>query len=338
MADKYHKMIDTALAVASLKPMSVYDAEYAAGKLDSAGLRQYIERRRALGISDNAALIESYVTHLRISDFNKYDQVLFILEAGPLTDSKAYQLANTNRAITKSIFEKEPLARRVAINNAIINNTMSSAIRHRNLGRAHSAANFTRITWSSDMRKGSQQQALKMLQYYSGVNDTASYLRHATYYYDDYYMKVGADSVKKAAREREQRSNYKTKPDTVYKIVEGKKVMQLQWMVSKAMPRPDDPGVFAAELNNAAYRFFETGTRNVNHLSKAMIWSKRAIELSPVENETFYDTLAALLYRLGFYAEAESTQNLAVSIAGKKNSPASKQLSKRLQEIRKRTL
>jgi hypothetical protein len=42
------------------------------------------------------------------------------------------------------------------------------------------AVNFTRNTWSKDFNEGQKNWYLKMLQYYTGVKDTAKYLRNAT--------------------------------------------------------------------------------------------------------------------------------------------------------------
>lgn len=59
---------------------------------------------------------------------------------------------------------------------------------------------------------------------------------------------------------------------------------------------------YANELNNAAWKFYEIGTKNLNHLTKAMLWSRRAIELNPIVG--YYDTLAHILYRMEYYDEA----------------------------------
>lgn len=56
-----------------------------------------------------------------------------------------------------------------------------------------------------------------------------------------------------------------------------------------------------------------TGKKSPNHLTKAMLWSKRSVALKPTS--AYYDTLAHILYRLGFYAEAESTQVEAIECA-----------------------
>ena len=69
----------------------------------------------------------------------------------------------------------------------------------------------------------------------------------------------------------------------------------------------------AATLNNAAWDVYTLGIRNTNSLIKALLWSRRAIELSP--SAGFYDTMAHIMYRLGFIDEALLNQDKAVALA-----------------------
>lgn len=101
------------------------------------------------------------------------------------------------------------------------------------------------------------------------------------------------------------------------------------------LPVMRNANIYSMELNNAAYSFYTTGTRNTDHLFRALRWSKRSIELQPLAAN--YDTLAHLLYRLGFYTEAESTQQKAVEMA-KAEKRELKNLQDQLIKIKKRTL
>ena len=92
---------------------------------------------------------------------------------------------------------------------------------------------------------------------------------------------------------------------------------------------------FSAELNNGAYGIYETGTQNPKYLTNALLWSKRSIELDP--QAAFYDTLAHLLYRLGFYSEALATQEKAVELARSTKQPY-KHLQDELVKIKNKTL
>jgi hypothetical protein len=340
---KYLDMADAALKQFSTgKNLSNYDETYKKGKLDAAFLKEYISKREQLGIYDNAKLIDQYVEYLPVSALNDYQTVLFILKAGPYAFGKTAMLASTNKQVYDSIYKTEPLADRVAINNRSINNTYKEAVNTKNAALAQQAANYSRNTHSKDYRQATIASTKLLLQYYTAVKDTANYLRQATYFYDNYYMNISADSAKKLELAKSTAQ--------LNMLNNGKKVFFTDNM-KKTTPentRKDTvivrEGFFTAtpafdvanELNNAAYSFYSTGTTNPNYLSKAIIWSRRSILFNPIF--AYYDTLAHLLYRYNFYAEAEVNQNLAVELA-KKNAPIeAERMKKELEKIKKRIL
>lgn len=343
LVEKYNKMLDKALIASKEKSISELAKDYEADRSNSATLKKLIDARKKAGIIDNAELVEKYVDNLKIGDFNDYQTVLYILEAGPYSDGTAYKLAYTNRKIIDSIYKSEPLAKRLALNHAIINNTMWDAARKKNLQRANSGANFTRYTYSKDYRAGEKAFNSQMLWYYSTVKDTASYLRTAIYFYDNHYMNISADSIKKIeARQldalRKSRQGVSTLPtisntkrDSLLKNVDPK----LLRTESVTIVGTASTSSYANELNNAAWKFYELGTKNINYLTKAMIWSRRSIELSP--NSAYYDTLAHLLYRMGYYEEAIKTQQDAIKKAGDNKSHI-RILEKELEKFKKRTI
>ncbi|MGF2412973.1 MAG: hypothetical protein ACQUYJ_11640, partial [Ferruginibacter sp.] len=242
-----------------------------------------------------------------IADLNNYAAVLFILKAGPLAEGRAYKLAHTNRNIIDSIFKIEPLADRVAMNNSTINNTLNSAIANKDLNSAYAAANFTRNSWTTDPVTGQKNWQLKMLQYYKGIQDTANYLQQAANHYDRYYMGISVDSIRK-----KDSLKYETaKNDAMQKAVAVKvndSITQKSFSFSYPKSNLD-----ATELNNAAWNFYEWAGNKENYLLKAMLWSKRAVELEPLP--AYYDTYAHLLYKLKLYDEAEAMQKKAMDLA-----------------------
>ena len=340
---KYLDMADTALKQFSTgKTLTNYDAQYKKGKPDAAFLKEYISKREHLGFYDNAKLIDQYVGFLPVNALNDYQTVLFILKAGPYAFGKTAILASTNKQVYDSIYKTEPLAVRIAINNRTINNTYKEAVNTKNLALVQQAANYSRNTYVKDYRQATIASTKLLLQYYTAVKDTANYLRQANYFYDNFYMNISADSAKKL--ELAQRTAQ------LSMISNGKKVFYADSM-KKTFPkntRNDTvivrQGFFtttaafdvANELNNAAYTFYTTGTKNPNYLSKAIIWSRRAILFNQIF--AYYDTLAHLLYRYGFYAEAEVNQNIAVDLA-KKNAPKeAERMQAELKKIKNQTL
>ncbi|KQC00360.1 hypothetical protein [Pedobacter sp. Hv1] len=317
---KYLAMLDLALTKSKEKSISTIEKEYLANKSDYTLLKRLIELKKKNGITNNAELIEQYVRGLRIDDFNDYQTVLFILEAGPYVDGEAFKLAYTNRKIVDSIFKKEPSQTRLNMNNYMINNTMLNAVKNKNVRQAQAGANFARNSWSRDYLKGNKSYGSQMLYYYSAIKDTTNYLRSAVQHYDTYYMNISADSIKKAEEKEKQVMLERNKPvfTTMPPISKEKRDSILKsnpQMVrrTESLITSVSSTSYATELNNIAYRFYATGTKNINYLTKAMIWSKRAIELSPTWG--FYDTLAHLYYAMGIYNEALATQKIASDMA-----------------------
>lgn len=321
---KYLAMLDLALTKSKEKSISTLEKEYLDNKSDYAILKKLIELKKKNGITNNAELIEQYVKGLRISDFQDYQTVLFILEAGPYIDGDAYKLAHTNRKIVDSIFKKEPYQLRVNLNNYMISNTMLNAVKTKNARQAQSVASFSRNSWSGDYFKGNKSYGSQMLYYYSAVKDTTNYLRSAVQHYDTYYMNISADSIKKVEEKERQAMLERNKPVFATTPPISKEKMDSILKSNPKIVRRTESVItsssstsYASELNNIAYRFYQTGTKNMNYLTKAMIWSKRAIELNPTWG--FYDTLAHLYYAMGIYNEALATQKTASDMAKAEN-------------------
>ncbi len=320
-------MLDEAIERSKGKSLVEYDRQYAAGNDSAAFLKEYINKRINTGITTNAEIIEKYVNNLSVRDLNNYGEVLFILKAGPLADGRAYTLINTNRKLIDSVFKREIYDVRVAINNRIIENTMASAIRAKNVGRAYAASGFTQRSWNADFMQGQKSSSARMLQYFSGVKDTTAYMRHAITHYDHYYMNISVDSIRKLDKKIEEQARSNAHEQAALSMPAGASIRSVSYVVRS--------NTTAADLNNGAYNLYMTGTRNQANLSKAMLWSKRSIELAP--SAASYDTLAHILYRLGFQTEAVSTQEKAVSLA-KEEKRDIKHFQNELVKIKNQTL
>jgi len=323
--DKYITMGNKALAIEkSGRTLSSFESRYNKGVRNATFLKDYIQMREDLEIYDNAGLIDEYVDNLTIKSLNDYNQILFILKAGPYAYGKTYNLIYTNKKTVDSIYKKEPYDLRVAINNRIINNTIDKAIKDKNLALAQQAARFASTTYSHDYRRSSITMTGWLLRYYYAVKDTASYLHTAIYYYDGNYMNISADSANKIDQKNmdimRKKFAVKQQPGSVKKMAVHDSLKKNAAVTQIRYGEPFSSrsvNSTATTLNNAAYTFYKLGTHNQNYLTKAMLWSKRSIELSP--KSAYYDTLAHILYRLGFYDEAAATQSQAISLAQKTN-------------------
>lgn len=294
-------------AIDAMKEMSLvdYDSAYNVGNKDKTFLKNYIAQRQRAGITDNADLIEAYVNGLNVSDLNNYQEVLFILKAGPLADSNAYKLARTNKKVLDSIFKHEPLADRQAMNRATTHNTLNNAILNKNMSRAMAAATFSRNAYGSNYTEGVRNMQATLLQYYWGTKDTMQYLRNAVTYFDQYYMQMTLDSVRKKDSINFETAKKNAKEIEVVKVDERLTRRTTSFAYAK--------DTYATALNNAAWNVFKVAGDKNEYLVKAMLWSKRSIEHSPKAG--YYDTYAHILYKLKLYSEAETMQKKAIESA-----------------------
>lgn len=319
---KYLSMIDKAISMSNEASLVDFEKRYLADQTNNHIIREYINFRKRKGITDNSELIEQFAKNLKPEELNDYQTVLFILEAGPYAWGSAHKATFTNKRIYDSIYRYEPLKKRVEFNNFIIKNTLANAIKTKNVNQAHYAATFAKNSYSNDVKKGARAYHGNMLDYYAAVNDTACYFKSAISFYDNYYMSLSADSIKKAELKRQisfaennmkgNNQNTKVISKADFEELKKRRPVENERNTTFLVVSENNNG-YATTLNNVAWRFYTSGTKNINYLSKAMLWSRRSIDLEP--NAAYYDTLAHILYRLGYQTEAIKTQETAIAKA-----------------------
>lgn len=305
--------------IKSGKSLFAYEQQYKAGTLSKEQLKEYIQLKTQSGLFDNSDLAERYVEFLTVAQLDDYQDVLFILKAGPLAFGKAYRLAFTNTKITDSIYRNEPANERIAMNNRIISNTFNTAVTKKDYNMLNNVVTFIRNTHGENYREANEQATLKSLAFYKAVKDTNNYYSTASYYYDQHYMQQNVDSLRKLSLKNQQaRDEFrasmeksqtlpKKRPDPSARP--GSSVVRI---VSRTVTVPGTNSRVADALNSIAWDFYIMGTRNMNLLSKAMQWSIRSIEIDP--SPANYDTLAHIFYRMGLFDEAVLNQNKAISL------------------------
>ncbi|HEY9535129.1 MAG TPA: hypothetical protein VIQ77_11360 [Mucilaginibacter sp.] len=305
--DKYIEFAETALQrIKSGNTIAQFELLDKEGKLTtSAQLKKIMDLRRELNMPDDQSLLDRYVATLNIKDLDNYGTVLYILKAGPLANSKTYTLIYSNRKLIDSIFKKEALTTRIAINTRIISNSRNLAIKNKDAALAQSSANIARYTWGKDYQKANKTYTAEMLMYYKGVKDTLNYFNTADYYYDSYYLNISADSARRSSVYAPEAINLS--PKSVF--TPNSSGVILTTHVIKTSPYSS----VAATLNNVAWDFYTMGTHNRLHLLKALMWSKRATELDA--QYSYYDTMAHIMYQLNFIDEALMNQQKAINIA-----------------------
>ncbi len=326
---------------ASGKSLAAYRNRFDAGERSPNFLKSYILERQQLGFYSNAMLLEAYVSQLRVADADKFDEVLFIMEAGPVLNSRAYVFANYNKKVVDSLYKILPLSRRVAINNRIIVNSRKVAISTKDVSLAYSVASFASATNRTNPQAAQRANASNMLAYYRGVKDTTMLLNSLSSFIDRFYMNISVDSARRLAdaqldsiRANAQRNVANIRSAPVMPALPA----GLTRVRIGAVEVSSTSGPYATFLNNSAFEVYESGTKTQRYIDRALAWVQRAIDLKPYSR--YYDTRAHLLYRQGSIKEAMTNQETAIQLGIEEHvdQPSLDRFKAQLEKMRKRTL
>ena len=311
-------MINLAIEKKSEKPLSVLEKEFSENQNDKFLLKKLIDARKSIGITDNAELIEKFVLNLSSEELTKYETILFILEAGPYADGNAFKIAFSNRNMISLVYSRSNGSNFTRIRTAITDNTMKNAIKTKNIEQAKAIGNYLKDL--AGPTYGPKNYTSTLLSYYKGVGDTTNFLKNAIPFYDNNYMTMSMKSVREKQEQYLHSEILKTLPFSTPTLVKsGKDSIEVAAIgmkntsISTSAIPIDNNSLYANILNKVAWDFYQTGTKDINYLTKAMIWSRRSIELYPSAN--YYDTLAHILYQLTYTNEAIKIQELAISQA-----------------------
>jgi hypothetical protein len=326
-------------AQASSQSLSAFQTRFEQGNRSADFLKQYISKQRELGQLVEPELLDAYVQQLPVSAFSRADDVLFILENGPVVGSRAQQLTRLNQKLYDSLYRVLPSAQRKAINNRIISNTMTQAIATKDRNLASRGAEFARGSWSNNYQQGSNAYETNMMRFLSAIKDTAGYLHMAVSYYDRKNASVSPDSARRAVAASQ--AFRKAQDETRQRLAKSlpppsKTTLDMRTTTTmRATPASGPPAYFLQDLNNGAWMMYQTGTHNGQYLWRALQWSKRTVDLDPAAHN--YDTLAHLLYRLRFFSEAVAMQEQAVA-AARQEKASTDGFEHELEKIKKHTL
>jgi hypothetical protein len=138
-----------------------------------------------------------------------------------------------------------------------------------------------------------------MIDYYLETKDTLGYLNNSVSYYDNYYMTVSIDSVKR--KDSVEMKMMLTKQIPVVTSGDGTFRPAIKYApVSQS---------YNNDLDNAARNFYLM-TNDSGYISKALSWAVRANEF--FEKYTSLNTFALLLFKSGRKEEAIIWENKAI--------------------------
>jgi thioredoxin-related protein/tetratricopeptide (TPR) repeat protein len=300
LAAEYKKQIDIFFDKAgeSMK-ITELEKEYKSGNKSPGIMELLLLKRKSLNL-ETASLLDEYVTLLPEDSLKSERTLLFIAQMAPIIGTKADNQLRKNMSVFNKAWYRMPVAQRVNINNRIIYTSMKKAIEEKNESFAYQVATFARNTNDNNTQAGIKAYDMNMLNYYRETNDTINYLVRAIYYYDNYYMTVKPDSVKR-------KDSLRLNPLSVTVTGDG---MNTKKTITYAPIAQN----FTRDLNNGAWSFYKM-TSDLLHLKKALQWAKRANDF--FDSPEAMDTYARLLYRTGSLQEAIDWETKAIDLRKK---------------------
>ncbi len=272
-----------------------------------------LKKRKSLNLETDS-LLDAYVSILPPDSLKSVIPIVFIAQMAPVIGSKGDFEMHKNHDLFNKAWYTIPLSERLAINNLIIYKSMKKAVKEKNEAYAYRVASFARSTYTNHIRGADKAFDNNMINFYKEINDTINYMIRAVYYYDNYYMTVSVDSIKRmdSLRRLSQFKKQTFAPankgntDTFRQVV--KKLVQYTPIAQS----------FTKELNKAAWNFYKI-TNDPQHISKALQWAKRANDF--FENPEAMDTYARLLYKSGNKNEAINWEEKAIYLQVKRGFP-----------------
>ncbi|MDM8178093.1 MULTISPECIES: hypothetical protein [Olivibacter] len=300
-----------------------YHQKYALGNRSTSFLKQYIRKLDSLDQPVDQQLLDEYVGTLQVRDLDNFETVSFLLQQGPILQSKTYRLIYMNQTIVDSIYHKLPLDERKKINGKIIKNTTQKAIQEKDINLAYNLSSFMYNAWlKSNPFLADIEQDRVMVEYLEQVADTTQYFRRAVNYYDRVYLYSTPDSMLKMNLAAHDNKPYRQPLDSA---------MQARWEhIPEARKRQYDT-LFAKSLHRAAASFIKLGAKGP-YIYNSLHWIQAAIKWRNDVPE-YYHTYATILASLQLLQEAISKEEQAIKLADRQQQDTSR-YRRQLQALR----
>lgn len=305
LAKKYLDEIDRALSLAGegLR-ISTMDKQYKSGLKTPDFMEAYMLARKTLNLETDS-LLEEYVRIIPPDSLLSKRILLFIAQMGPVLESKADQQLRKNYYNFIEAWKQQPNNIKIATNNRIVFKSMQKAIRAKDEEYAYKVADFRRRTYDGDPKGGQKAYEYEMLRYYLETNDTLNYLIRSMYYYDNNFMTISVDSIKRKDSliiQAQLKATSNNPSDSANKTTR------------KIVSFTPTTQYYNRELNIAATAFYQMSNEPI-YLAKAVKWAIRANEF--YNHYISLNTLAKLYYKTGQKTEALKTQTKAIELKKK---------------------
>lgn len=324
------KLLDSVNTLAKAETLGKLTAQYRKGMRQQSLLNKMLRYYQTFDQYTDQQVLSDYISQLAIEQLNNFETVIFLLSCGPVYNSKSYLLARTNDRMVDSLYSSLPLQVRKKINNRIIQRTFRESLDKKNYSLAQNIGYFAYQTWTPNYLRGANSQAFYPLEYKRLMKDSLSYIRMARNYYNESYYRIDPDSLSRIdfAQDRQIKIS-RNRP-----MLDSAQSAAFKTLVDKGRSYYEDDQ--ARNLNYGAQQILAFEKSNPEVLFDAILWQKKAIDLKPDVAQYRY-TMALLLYRVGFYAQAEAEQQKAVALS-KANKSHGKKMQTVFKQIQSRSL
>ncbi|WP_333626239.1 hypothetical protein [Sphingobacterium siyangense] len=328
--DELERLLDSANTLAKAETLGVLTAQYRKGMRQQSLLHKILRYNQTFDQYTDQQLLSDYIAQLTIEQLNNFETVIFLLSCGPVYNSKSYRLARTNSTMVDSLYSSLPLPVRKKINNRIIQRTFRESLDSKNFSLAQEVGYFAYTTWTPNHLRASNSQAFYPLEYKRLMKDSVAYVQMARNYYNQSFYRVDPDSLSRVDFAQDRQIKFSRNR----LLLDSAQNAEFKALVGKGRKYYQDDQ--ATNLNYGAQQILAFEKNNAEVIFDAIRWQKKTIDLKP-DVPAFRYTMALLLYRVGFYAQAEEEQQKAVKLA-KSNKRYQEKMQAVLKQIQSRRL
>ena len=314
-AADYKEQIDLAIYKSGEEVrINELEKEYRNGNKTIEMMELLLRKRKGLNLETDT-LLNEYVQLLPADSLKSLSKLVFIAQLAPIIGSDADVQLRKDYTLFNKAWISISFPDRVSINNRIINKSMQKAINEKYEQYAYRVASFVQSTYSGNLFTGKKYYDYNIVRFYRETNDTVNYRVRAINYYDNYYMTLSVDSIKKADSAKRNLQLSKQKPTSITNTDSAGTSRQRQVVQFAYAPITQH---YTNDLNTAALSFYKMFNDPLN-TNKALLWSKRANDF--YETPEAMDTYARLLHKTGNKTEAITWEEKAIMLQKKRGFP-----------------
>jgi hypothetical protein len=300
--DKAHnKHVEGRNALKQLDEMWVIERSFEAMEMN-------LNRRNELMLPLDS-LLDVYTSLLPEDSLRSFRVIQFVSRMAPKINSASYSLTRKDQDLFNQAWYRMDLKERININHRIAFKTMKEAVAKKDEKLATRVANFIwGVNNSSNESVRRKKYDNTWMNYYRLVDDTAKYLKVATYYYDHNYLNLSTDSLKRA-----------DSLETAKRFAAAKAENSGNSNIRMSVTASNIRQMHSAYLVEGARQIYLMD-RNKVHTGKVLQYASKALAI--YESAVVLDINARLLHNTGKTTEAIAFQEKAIALVKERQLPA----------------